>query len=135
MDSFGRLPTDVIDKITSLYNTAKIEFIDHGDQQIEMVMTGVPYSINFNIMTPLCNVDGVVKCQKYLLREIKDLIDNKKGMHLIAWDDHKIFGIIIDDIITIKTQDFCITIPIIYIDVLICGLQQYYNLLDKYPKY
>lgn len=97
-------------------------------------MAGVPFNITLSI-SPLCGVNGINKCQKYLLEEIKQIIDNKKGGHLIAYSDEDVFGIIVNDIITIKQKDIFVTIPINYIDVFINGLQQYYNLLDKYPKF
>ena len=132
MDSFGRLPTDVIDTIVSLYNTTTFEFIDHGDQKVEMIITGT-FNINIDIMTPLCNMNGIDTCNQYELTTIKNLIDNKRGHHVITYED-EIFSIMIDQIITIKSNDVSVKIPIIYIDAFISGLQQYYNLLDKYPK-
>lgn len=134
MDAFGRLPNDVISQITSLYNTPKIEFIDEGDQQIYLIINAVPYNCKFYILSPLCRIDGVNQCESNALQKLKHLIDNKHGSYL-EQIEKELFCVDIDNIITIHTENVTLTMPNNNIDAVICGLKQYYDLLDKYPKY
>jgi hypothetical protein len=134
MDSFGRLPSDVINQITTLYSALEITVIDEGNQKIYFIMKTLHYTCKFRCITPLCNINDVDMCNMYELNEIKQMIDYKTGSYIQQYDNEK-FSIVINNNITVSTQDVDMVLPISCLDDFIAGLQKLYNILDAYPKY
>lgn len=136
MDSFGRLPTDVLDKITKLNDVLEVIIEDKGNQQIFMTLKTIHYTCKFQCMTPLVNViGGGEMCCKSGLLEMGNLIKNKCGSYIQQYEEELFSISITQEEISISTPDVTMTLPICYLDDFIAGLQTLYNILDTYPKY
>lgn len=135
MDTFGRLPNDVINEITKFNDVLNVIIEDKGNQQIYMMLKTLHYQCKFQCMVPLTNIYGVDMCNKADLEKIKIMINNKFGKYIQQWDDELFVISITEKDITISTPEVTMTLPIIHLDDFIIGLQKLYNLLDTYPKY
>lgn len=135
MDCYGRLPSDVINEITKLYNVLDVNIEDNGNQQILLILKTLHYQCKIKIITPLRNINGIEYCDSAVLEKIKILINNRIGSYTMNYP-HDFFEIIITKKdITISTAEVDMTLPIMHIDNFIAGLQKLYTILHTYPKY
>lgn len=136
MDTFGRLPNDVLSQITSLYYMPKIEFVFDGIHA-DLIVDSISINYKLSVVNPLYHYNGNgVHCEREPLINLKKLIDEKRGEY--CYNDgynNDSFTINIDDTIEIYTYyNINITIPIKYIDIFINAVQKYYDILNAYPK-
>lgn len=132
MDTFGRLPNDVISQINALYNTPKIEFVvDYLDTTLVIDLLSIKYILP--ILTPMCKSGEDIYCGN--IDGLKRVINDKCGVYTETYNHNK-FTINIGNIgIIISTnKNVNIIIPIEHLDVFIDALQKYYDILDSYPK-
>jgi hypothetical protein len=62
MDSFGRLPSDVISEITELNNVLEVTFVADNSPFYRMILKTLHYECKFWFITSLSLVNGKYSC-------------------------------------------------------------------------
>lgn len=134
MDSFGRLPSDVISEITKFNDVLEITFVSDRLPFYNMRLKTLHYQCNFWYIAPIFLINDIYLCEMDELNNLKNIIDNKYGgyQRFHIEDD---FSFSIRDNITISTSDATMILPMSCLEDFIAGLQKLYTILDAYPKY
>jgi hypothetical protein len=142
MDTFGRLPNDILCNIINLFSLPEIEIIQqHPEQNPQDFCMKIKYQLvttKLDIVSPLVMMDNHVFIDTdgvKLTNFIKDLSDDIDCIYDYSYYDNLDvrFQInFIDDMIKIKSKDTKIILTRDTKDQLIIALKKYHDILKKY---
>lgn len=136
MDTFGRLPNDVINRIEEIYQLPTINFVYKEKINTTYLVIDLHY-IKIRFIAMYLNTD-VSKNDYYkkTLPNIKQFIDNINKNIPCVYDENYYFKIGYNtDNIIVTDSDTKLTLKKPCIHVLLDALNKYYDMLDSFKLY
>ena len=134
MDTFGRLPDDVINIINQFYQLPSFDII-HKDR-IQLQITYRYGTHDIDLCPPLYDIDhnGIIKINDEDLHDIYLFIENLREHNPCEYK-RGIMHIIYDNDIKIHQYNNKIVLHNDCLDMFINVMQKYYDILNMYPKW
>lgn len=134
MDTFGRLPNEVLSQIVSLHALPSIKIVKMNDDNIYFLINVVSCCFKIWVTTPLYYKYNSISCEKSSLNELKEFIEIKTNIYTHEYKK-EFFTVEVNNIITISTHNMECTLPLQCLDILMDAMKEYYDMLAKYPSH
>ena len=127
MDSFGRLPTDVIQLITNMVQSPTID-ITTTSYECYMVITYPNMCLKIDMITDKYqSYDSNLKNVCNFIKQLKNNIECKYE----TYNDVAYFSIEVNDKINIRYNGTPLELKMDNKEILICAMEKYYNSIKK----
>ena len=139
VDTFGRLPSDVIKSIMDIYTLPYIDIVEAAPQNINMQIKYQMLIVKISMIPSLVvgknciQYYNVVYNNNIIKTFISDLHNNRNTMYKEGCDYTEGFEIVVDDTIKIITNNSTTVLSIDSKYQLINAMNKYYDILNKYP--
>lgn len=142
MDTFGRLPNEVLKYIEEICITPTMDIEYHGGQEINLIITYPYFAITIKMITPLVNIPPKLNMEKFdklkclllaLHNNVNYNYDNSYLSYLNDYEDEIFYININNDNILIVRDDVVIKLHKLNSITLINVLEKYIKLLETFP--
>jgi hypothetical protein len=142
MDTFGRLPNEVLKYIEEICITPTMDIKYHGGNEIDLIITYPYFDITIKMITPLVNIPPKLSMEKFdklkclllaLHNNVNYNYDNSYYSYLNDYEDEIFYININNDNILIVKDNVVIKLHKLNSITLTNVLKKYIKLLETFP--